>query len=575
MSEPQSPGTSSLQRRFLTWFSILLVVLLVVIGVLIQGGVRDVLVQQLAGTLEDQARLVALVVDRNDPDLQDIVADQGAAIGARITLILTDGTVIADTEADPATMDDHSGRPEVIEAIAGGVAVSRRFSDTTSVSRMYVALPPQDDVIVRLSVTEETIAAEIGALSERLIPTLVVVGLVGVIAISVLSTRLVRPISELTDIAANVAEGRLEVRPRRSTVKELDELGVAIGHMASELGRRILEIEEERQTMEAVLGALPQGVILVEDDDRISYANPVARRLLGEIPDRVGGLVPTPLQRLVRESRERQALASIDLEPGNPSRTLRSLATPFHGDDGRVLLAIEDVTERQRIESIRRDFVADASHELKTPVASILASMEAMQLALERDPERALGFAVQVEASARRLARIVEDLLDLSRLEASSDSWSHIDLAEIVTEEVERLKIRAGERGVPIDIDVVAAPTVGNASDLALAVRNLGENAIRYTDRGGTVSFTLRRFNREFELAVSDTGTGIPTRALARVFERFYRVDVARSRDTGGTGLGLAIVKHVAERHGGSVSVESELGAGSTFRMRLPAADAD
>ena len=240
-----------------------------------------------------------------------------------------------------------------------------------------------------------------------------------------------------------------------------------------------------------------------------------------------------------------------------------------------MLLAIEDVTDRQRIESIRRDFVADASHELKTPVASILASMEAMQLALERDPERAKGFAVQVEASARRLARIVEDLLDLSRLEASSDSWSRINLDEIVTEEVERLKIRAGERGVGIHVDVVDGPIVGNASDIALAVRNLGENAIRYTDQGGSVSFTLRRFDREFELAVSDTGTGIPTRALARVFERFFRVDVARSRDTGGTGLGLAIVKHVAERHGGSVSVESELGAGSTFRMRLPAADID
>lgn len=572
MSDARRPGSSSLRRRVLSWFSVVLIGLIAVIGVLIQGGVRDVLVDRLASSLEDQARLVALEVDPDHPDLQSRVEQQGEALGTRITLIRTDGTVLADSEANPATMDDHSRRPEVVEAMTGVVGVSRRFSVTTGEFRMYVALPPRDDLIVRLSVTEQTVAAELDALTGALVPTLVLVGLLGVLLISVVSSRLVRPISELTETAASIAGGRLDVRPGRSSTSELDELGLAIGHMASELGRRILETDEERQTLEAVLGALPQGVILVEDDDRISYANPAATRLVGEIPERVSGLVPTPLQRVVRECRERKSAVTVDVEPGAPRTILRSVATPFPGDDERVLIAIEDITDRHRIESIRRDFVADASHELKTPVASILASAESLQLALERDPERARGFAARVEASARRLARIVEDLLDLSRLESSEESRSRVDLGEIVGSEVERLLAKAAERGVSVTTQLVAAPVTGNASDLALATRNLGENAIRYTDAGGSVSFTVRRVEDEFELEVSDTGAGIPTRALARVFERFYRVDVARSRDTGGTGLGLAIVKHVAERHGGTVSVESELGVGSTFRMRLPAA---
>lgn len=571
MSEPRNPGSSSLRRRFLTWFSVVLVVLLVLIGLLVQGGVRELLVDRLADDLIDRARLVQLQLDPGSAELEPTVEDLGSTLDARVTIVSVDGTVLADSDAAPGSMDDHSTRPEVLDALAGDVGVSRRFSDTTNEPRMYVALPPENGVIVRLSVTEQTVATELESLTERLLPILVLVGLVGIGVISAVSSRLVRPIGELTGVASSVAAGRLEVRAGRSSVRELDELGLAIGHMASELGRRILETEEERQTMEAVLGALPQGVILIEEDDRISYANPAARRMLGDVPERLGVLVPTPLQRAVRESRVSEAV-SIDLESGSPLRLLRSVATPFQGDDARVLVVIEDITDRARIESVRRDFVADASHELKTPVAAILASTETLQMALERDPERAKGFARQVEASAQRLARIVGDLLDLSRLESSEDERSEIDLADIVRDEVDRLRGKAAEAGVTVEADLTQVPMVGSESDLALAVRNLCENAIRYTDAGGSVSVSLRNVDGGAELVVADTGAGIPTRALPRVFERFYRVDVARSRETGGTGLGLAIVKHVAERHGGSVSVESDLGVGSTFRMHLPVA---
>ena len=281
-------------------------------------------------------------------------------------------------------------------------------------------------------------------------------------------------------------------------------------------------------------------------------------------------LAPGALQRIVRKARDVDEVQVVDVEIGSPIRMVHAVATPFRDDRARVLLVAADVTERNRIEAMRRDFVADASHELKTPIAATLAASEALQLALDRDTNRARGFAGQVTASARRLARIVDDLLDLSRLEAAQASEGSCRLDTVVTEELERLSARARESGLVMETDLESVTVAGPSSDWALAVRNLCENAITYTDAGGEVSVALRRHGPSVELKVSDTGSGIPTRALSRVFERFYRVDVARSRDTGGTGLGLAIVKHVAERHGGAVFVDSELGVGSTFRIVMP-----
>jgi two-component system sensor histidine kinase SenX3 len=246
-----------------------------------------------------------------------------------------------------------------------------------------------------------------------------------------------------------------------------------------------------------------------------------------------------------------------------------ALAVAFEGES-RVLLVLSDVTERRRLEAMRRDFVADASHELKTPVGSILASIEALALALDRDPDRARAFAGRVEASARQLARLIADLLDLSRVEASQAAMEPVALDELVETEVAGFVRRAGDAGIELTVDTTPVVVRGSAADLALAIRNLCDNACRYTDSGGRVAVKVERAEDRVRLTVSDTGAGIPQRALDRVFERFYRVDVARSRATGGTGLGLAIVKHVTERHGGLVSVESQLGSGSTFTMELP-----
>jgi two-component system sensor histidine kinase SenX3 len=283
----------------------------------------------------------------------------------------------------------------------------------------------------------------------------------------------------------------------------------------------------------------------------------------------LSGLVPFSFQTAVVECRELRSQVSADAEHGKPVRVLRAIATPF-AEDQRVLLVVADVTERERAASVRRDFVANASHELKTPVSAVVASAEALQIAVERGDGSVPRFAGQIEASARQLDRLVTDLLDLSRLERDRPELDPLSLDHLVREELGRVRPMSEEREVSLNLHSSPVRVAGSRRDLAIAVHNLLDNALRHTPPGGSIDVELAAVGGDAVLRVVDTGDGIPTRDLERVFERFYRVDSARARATGGTGLGLAIVKHVVESHGGSVGVESELGLGSSFTVRLP-----
>lgn len=346
--------------------------------------------------------------------------------------------------------------------------------------------------------------------------------------------------------------GRLE----RELTDLNERLAVAGGRLA-----------EERSALEA----MPEGVVLFDGAGRIALVNPAATRLLGRVPRTVEGLLPLDLREAVRAARAERQPRTAELETGAPPRLLRADAVPA-AEDGSVLLVLRDVTEARRLEAVRRDFVANASHELKTPVASIRAAAETLRTAADADPRAVAGFAERIEHEAVRLSRIVVDLLDLSRLETGGETETEeVALDALVREEVERVRPAAEGASVRLTLETEPVPPVrGSARDLALMTRNLLENAIAYTRPGGRVDVAVRPEGEEVFLTVTDTGIGIPSRDLDRIFERFYRVDRARSRETGGTGLGLSIVRHVVDNHGGSVRVQSELGRGSTFEVRLP-----
>jgi signal transduction histidine kinase len=378
------------------------------------------------------------------------------------------------------------------------------------------------------------------------------------------------------DAIALVLAGGVTVVAIGATVKALTERSRARDatsareRTVTELRTRLERSEAERVPATTILTSMEEGVVLFGPDDATGLANAAAERHLGVRPSSIDALLPLGLRRIVRRAADERTALVTEAETGAPMRVLRGSAIPTN--DGSVVLVVRDVTETRRLDQVRRDFVANASHELKTPAASIQAAAETIRTAAGEDPSVIPRFASQLEREAARLSRIVSDLLDLSRLESGSALDESVALDAIVRDEGERFEEPAAEAGVGLSVRADGIPRVrGSSRDLALLVRNLVDNAIRYTRPGGHVDVDLTGDDGEVVLAIVDTGLGIPSRDLPRIFERFYRVDRARSRETGGTGLGLSIVKHVAENHGGRVVVTSELGQGTRFEVRLPA----
>jgi len=385
--------------------------------------------------------------------------------------------------------------------------------------------------------------------------------LAAVVGLRLVTGLVVRPLKRLTEHVERLPDEEAG-EPVVGDVAELQRLAAAVSKLTAETNRRLEAADRLREVREVALSALQVGVVLIEDG-RIVYANDQGRKLL--VPaELVPDLRPAALRELVTAVLEGSGMPPIEFSAGDQRNIIRARALQL--EEGLLLLTLTDVTEARRVDAVRRDFVAAASHELKTPAAAIQAASETVLEALPDDPDAARAFADRVHEQALRLSRIVADLLDLSRLETQEPLFTPVHLAEVLNDEVERL----GE--IPLDVSVSIEPVVvmGDRADLALATRNLLDNAVRHTPTGGQVRLRLKSGNESATIEVSDDGAGIPKADLPRIFERFYRVDAARSRHTGGTGLGLAIVKHVAEDHGGRVEVESVLGEGSTFRIVLP-----
>lgn len=378
-----------------------------------------------------------------------------------------------------------------------------------------------------------------------------------------------RPLQSVTDAVSRISAGERGVRIEPMGGVEVEALAEALNRMSADLESRLEQLGRDRHERDAILAGMEEGVVLIDPTGGVAYANPSAERVLQGTPRSVRDLAPSGLRSLAEEVRNDGLPREREIETGVPARVLRASAIPLEAL-GDVMLVVRDITTQRRMEAIRRDFVADASHELKTPAAAIRAAAETVERALDEDPTAAKRFAAQLRRDAVRLSRIVSDLLDLSRLESEHPALEPVRLDRVVVEELKRLQEQAKESGVALRWEGTPVTISGSTKDLALLARNLLENAVRHTGRGGKVSVEVRADNGDATFEVQDTGIGIPSRDLPRIFERFYRVDRARSRETGGTGLGLSIARHVAERHGGRIEAESELGRGSIFRVTLP-----
>jgi two-component system phosphate regulon sensor histidine kinase PhoR len=565
------------------WYAAAILLVLLALGIVLDRVLEGTFVDQLTSSLVSDARAVQEVLPTSPtPSLESEVVGLGQAIGARITIIQTDGVVLADSEHDPATMQNHRTRPEVQEALQGRIGEASRTSATLGIAFRYVALPPAGGRIVRVALPLTAVQARLRTVRVILAIGFGAAALAGILALAFIGRGVSGPLRRITtsvealgDPSAGGEPGLDPAVPEEGTA-EIALLARTVNRMRADVAERVQALENERAAREAILSALSEGVVLFETDGSVAYQNSRTGELLGRSVDTVRRLAPVTLQELVAEAATGAASRSVEVRAGPGSRTLLASAVPVPAD-GRVLLVLRDVTQARRADAVRRDFVANASHELKTPAASIRALAETMASAAREDPDAVGRFAGQLEREAVRLSRIISDLLDLSRLEGAAGAGQQLRLDRLVANEAERFRREAAEAGLALEIQGNGALLVrGSAADLSLLVGNLVRNAIQYTRPGGRIEVVTRPEAgpdgrpRRAVLAVSDTGIGIPAKDRDRIFERFYRVDRARSRETGGTGLGLAIVKHVVENHGGSVSVHSELGQGSTFRVELP-----
>lgn len=563
----------TLAGRLFIWQLSVVLIVLAGVGIVVDRFLERDTVEDITSALVSEARTVQQALPADQASLESVVSSLGRASGVRITVIGTDGVVLADSERDPATMENHLDRPEVQQALAGGVGTSSRLSATLGISFRYVALPPQGDRIVRVALPLTRVSQRRSTVRVTLLLGLLVAAVIASLGALMVSRAVTRPLRRATESIARLGRGDLTARVEPEGPQEFSVLAETLDLMADRLESQIQTSEDDRRTRDLVLSSMEEGILLASAGGEVRFANAAFERYLGAPPSTRHALVPAGLREAAQRAAEERSPVAVEVEAGVPARSLRGAAVPVD-EEGSVLLVLRDVTEAKRLDAVRRDFVANASHELKTPAASIRAAAETIRTAVVDDPAVVPRFAERMEAEAIRLSRIVEDLLDLSRLETGSELADDVAIDALVREESARLHDAAEGAGVELVVDAREVPAVrGSARDLALLVRNLVDNAIRYTKPGGRVEVTLASEDGDVALRVADTGIGIPSRDLPRVFERFYRVDRARSRETGGTGLGLSIVKHVVENHGGTVSVESELGRGSAFEVRLPAAE--
>ena len=585
-------------RLFLSYLWVPIVVL-VVVGLYVSGVVRQLYEEQLRADLESRARLAARPIDdllsTNQADRVDVLCKElGQSSRTRITVILPSGKVVGDSDANPDGMDNHKDRPEIHEALAGRVGWQKdRRSATLQEERIYVAIPllhgDQLAAVVRTSFPFTALSDTLTQVRNRfLIAALIGVLFYAIISL-VISRRLSRPLEEVKAGADRFAAGDLNHRLRVAGSTEIGALAETMNRMAEQLDERIKAALRQQNEREAMLSSMEEGVLAINNEGTILSLNEACATLLGDESARLQG---RSIYEVIRKADLLEFIESALTSPTPVEgelqiRGARDCWVSAHGtvlhDSQRgkigVLVVLHDVTRLRHLEEVRRDFVANVSHELRTPITSIKGFVETLIDGAFDDKQNADRFLQIMLRQVNRLDAIIGDLLVLSRIERGSEAQT-IELASepirgVLQAAVEMCEKKASDKQVKIELICPENLTAEiSAALLEQAIVNLLDNAIKYSNAGSTIEIRAVREGLELLIRVKDQGCGIEARHLPRLFERFYRVDKARSRELGGTGLGLAIVRHFALAHRGSVTVESTVGVGSTFSLRLPVSSA-
>lgn len=595
-----------LRSRFL-WklyvgYAILIVTTAALVGVLVARTVIDGSEERGVNELHFRARVLISepltsahrqydgVPASADSDFHRWFREQGQATATRLTAIHSNGVVLADSHYDATLMENHGDRPEVIAAQSSDLGHAKRRSSTAQVATMYVAVPVVEGTtqlgVIRAAYPLQAVQGELAAIRVQVTLGACVAALIGLALAFFVARRVTRPLVEIASVADAISRGDYH---RRATVTEdeVGQLAASFNSMAQELLVRVETITRDRERLLAILGGMVEGVVATNVNERVTHMNDVAGRILGVSPQ---ASIDRPIYEVTRSAeisetlgralhdRDGEAAEMVRIGP-HADEVVELRVAPLRGPIGQVdgaVIMLHNVTELRRLERIRQDFVANVSHELKTPITAIRGFAETLDDDVDMPPATRERFVQKIRDQSLRLSSLVSDLLTMARLDSEGGIArpKSLDLRTVVQSVGAALApvVEKRRTQVSIDLPATAVTISGDRDALDQMLTNLLSNAVKYTPESGQVWVRLTTEDDSALLEVRDTGVGIEPVHQKRIFERFYRVDKARSRELGGTGLGLAIVKHISLAHGGDVSFESTPGKGSAFRVRLPLA---
>ncbi|MEQ1831925.1 MAG: ATP-binding protein [Candidatus Eisenbacteria bacterium] len=574
----------SLRARLLVVPTVVVVCAVALLTALEHGAQRRWLIEREQQVLARTASEAARHAGATAAGWADEAESLDVRLSARITVIAGDGRVLADSRADTAHMENHATRPEVAAALAGRVGFGVRRSETVGQEFLYCAVPfgHADAAVLRVAEPLELVRWLGDSLTRVSVAASAIALLVSVLVLAWVSGRFARRLRRLQRVARRIGEGDANARAQEAPDDDLGQLGRALNHMHHELDTRLEALRSERDARERILAHMSDGVALLDDADRVVHVNHRFAELLAAplrpepgTPFTTFTRVPD-LVEMVGSARREGRTVERELKPWTTrTQPMRATVTPLGGPGpGPVLLVLHDLSESEALQQMRQDLVANVSHELRTPLTSLRGYAETLLEGGLDDAEHRESFVRIIRDQAIRLQALVEDLLSLAELERPDRTLrrERLDLRALAVEQVGAQRDAARTAGLELTLLPGApVPVVVDRVRLSQVIANLVDNAIKYTERGAVeVSLGMRDGRAWCE--VRDSGAGIPAEDLPRIFERFYRVDKARSRDKGGTGLGLSIVKHAIALHDGAVAVESRPGEGSVFRFELPVA---
>jgi two-component system phosphate regulon sensor histidine kinase PhoR len=579
----------SLRGQIALALALIALLSIVGLGVYFDRTMRHTNDQEIASRLEAEARLIGrslatLLNSGVDASvIQASVVAFGSDTSTRITIIAIDGTVIADSVADPADMDNHLNRPEIAEAFVDGRGVAQRQSGTVSEDFLYVAIriPDAPQYVSEVAMSMRDINAANAALRERIVLSALIAALVASGAGIYFARRISTSLADLEASVSRMASDELGTEIELPRTRELGALADAFNQMTLRLDESFAENRRARMRWASAFASLSDGLILVNSREEVTSLNPAGARLLQTDLEWAVGQAFVLVARdhelitLLRDSLRRQETRRSVIEFTRGEIIIEATAGPVAGfNEPYAIVTLRDVTELRKLESVRREFVANVSHELRTPIASIKAMVETLEAGAIEDRELTNDFLNRMVGESDRLAALVDDLLDLGRLESGRVTLhvEPLEPGELLRRATERLRPQTERARLELVTSIPdGLPNVlADRGRVEQVVLNLVHNAIKFTPAGGTITVSATQKNQDIVVAVADTGAGIALDEQPRLFERFYKVD--RSRRSVGTGLGLAIAKHIVQAHDGSIWVESAPGEGSTFRFTLPIA---